>query len=62
MVLLWAILFLIFAIILGFIAFGGIAIAISFFSKILLILALLCLLISLILMVIERYEFFKRDK
>lgn len=61
MVLLWAILFLIFAIILGFIAFGGIAIAISFFSKLFLILSLLCLLISLILMVIERYKFFKKE-
>lgn len=54
MLLLWAILFFILAIVLGIMAFGGIAVAISFFTKLLFFLAFVCFLISLILMIVER--------
>lgn len=56
MILLWAILFLVLAIILGVFAFGGIAIAISFFTKVLFFLSLVCFLISLILIIIEKIQ------
>lgn len=54
MLLLWAILFLVIAIILGALAFGGIAIAVSFFTKLLFFMSLICFVISFVLMVIER--------
>jgi len=56
MLLLWAILFLVIAIILGLLAFSGVAIAISFFTKILFFLSLMCFLISLILVIIEKMQ------
>jgi uncharacterized membrane protein YtjA (UPF0391 family) len=56
MLLLLAILFLIFSLILAFVAFGGIAIAISFFTKVLFSLSLICFLIGLILIVIEKIQ------
>lgn len=56
MILLLAILFLVIAIILGFLAFGGVAIAMSFFTKVLFFLSLVCFLISLILMIIEKIQ------
>ncbi len=56
MILLLAILFLVIAIILGFLAFGGVAIAMSFFTKVLFFLSLICFLISLILMIIEKMQ------
>lgn len=56
MLLLWAILFLVIAIILGSLAFSGVAIAISFFTKILFFLSLMCFLISLILVIIEKMQ------
>jgi uncharacterized membrane protein YtjA (UPF0391 family) len=62
MLLLWAIIFLISAIIFGSIAFGGIAIAISFFSKLFLIIALICLAISLALMLMASYRHGKKKQ
>ena len=56
MLLLWAVLFFIIAIALGFSAFGGIAIAISFFTKILFILSLICFVISFVLFLIEKIQ------
>lgn len=56
MILLWAILFLVLAIALGALAFGGIAIAVSFFTKILFFMAFICFLIALILIVIEKIK------
>ncbi|MBI5447273.1 MAG: DUF1328 domain-containing protein [Gammaproteobacteria bacterium] len=58
--LLWAILFLVFAIILGILAFGGIAIAISFFTKVLFALSFVCFLVALILIIIEKAQ--KREQ
>jgi uncharacterized membrane protein YtjA (UPF0391 family) len=51
---LWAVIFLLLSIVLGLTAFSGVAIAISFFSKILFLAALILLLLSLILFVYER--------
>jgi len=56
MVILWAILFQALAIILGVLAYGGIVISLSFFTKTLFFLALLCLLIALILLVVEKIQ------
>jgi len=56
MLLLWAILFLVVAIILGVSAFGGVAIAVSFFTKVLFFLSFICFLISLILMIMEKIQ------
>lgn len=56
MLLLWAILFLVIAITLGVLAFGGIAIAVSFFTKILFFISFICFLIALILIVIEKIQ------
>jgi len=56
MILLWAILFLVIAIALGVLAIGGVAITFSFFTKILFFLSLLCFLISLILIIIEKIK------
>jgi uncharacterized membrane protein YtjA (UPF0391 family) len=56
MLLLWAILFLILAIALGILAFGGIAVAVTFFTKLLFFLSLICFLISFILIVIEKIQ------
>ena len=56
MILLWAILFLVIAIALGILAFGGIAIAVSFFTKVLFLLSFICFLIALILIVIEKIQ------
>jgi uncharacterized membrane protein YtjA (UPF0391 family) len=54
MLLLWAILFLILAITISVLAFGGIAVAVTFFTKLLFFVAFICFLISLILIVIEK--------
>jgi len=56
MLLLWAIVFFIVAIVLGVSAFGGIAIAISFFTKILFFISFICFLISFILVIVERMQ------
>lgn len=56
MLLLWAILFLFVAIVLFIVAFGGVAIAISFFTKILFFISFLCFLIALILMILEKIK------
>lgn len=56
MLLLWAILFLVAAIALGIFAFGGIAIAVSFFTKILLILSFICFLIAFVLLIVEKIK------
>jgi uncharacterized membrane protein YtjA (UPF0391 family) len=61
MILLWAILFLVIAIALGILAFGGIAIAVSFFTKVLFLLSFICFLIALILIVIEKIQAKKRQ-
>lgn len=60
MLLLWGLLFLAAAIVTGILAFGGIAIAISFFAKILFFISLVCVLIFVVLMIIERIK--ARDK
>ena len=60
LLLLWAALFFVLAIILGVIAFGGIAIAISFFTKVLFFFSLLCFLTSFILVIIEKIQ--SRDR
>lgn len=54
MLLVWAILFLILAITIFVLAFGGIAIAITFFTKLLFFIAFVCFLISLGLMLMEK--------
>lgn len=54
MLILWAILFFVVALVLGFLAFGGIAIAVSFFTKILFLLSFVCFLISFILVILEK--------
>lgn len=56
LLILWALLFFIVGIILGVVAFGGIAIAVSFFTKILFLMALICFLISFILVIVERIQ------
>lgn len=56
MLLLWAILFLALAILLGISAFGGIAIAISFFTKVLFFASFLCFLVALILIIVEKIK------
>lgn len=56
MLFLWAILFFIVAMILAFVAFGGVAIAISFFTKVLFFLAFICFLIGIVLIVVERIQ------
>jgi uncharacterized membrane protein YtjA (UPF0391 family) len=53
---LWAVLFFVIGIILGIIAFGGIAVAVSFFTKVLFLIALICILVSFILIIIERIQ------
>ncbi len=52
--LLWAALFFVTGVALGIMAIGGIAIAISFFTKVLFILALLCFLIAFSLVIVEK--------
>ncbi|MFI4938213.1 MAG: DUF1328 domain-containing protein [Candidatus Berkiellales bacterium] len=54
MLLLWAILFMVIAMGLGFLAFNSIAIAIPFFAKFLFLISLGCLFVSLILIVVVR--------
>lgn len=54
--LLWAALFFIAGVTLGIIAIGGIAIAISFFTKILFVLSLLCFLIAFSLIIVEKIQ------
>lgn len=56
MLLLWAILFIIIAVVLGVFAFGGIAIAVSFFTKIMFLLSLICFVIALLLIVVEKIK------
>jgi uncharacterized membrane protein YtjA (UPF0391 family) len=60
LLLLWAALFFVLAIILGVVAFGGIAIALSFFTKVLFFFSLLCFLTSFILVIIEKIQ--SRDR
>lgn len=62
MLLLWAILFLVLAIVLGVSAFGGIAIAISFFTKVLFILSFVCFLISFVLVIVEKMQTKEKPK
>ncbi len=59
---LWAILFFVAAILLGFLAFGGIAIAVSFFTKILFLLSLICFMVAFILIMIERIQIKAKKK
>lgn len=54
--LLWSALFFVVGITLGIIAIGGIAIAISFFTKILFLLSLLCFLVSFTLIIVEKIQ------
>jgi uncharacterized membrane protein YtjA (UPF0391 family) len=61
MILLWAILFLAISLALGVFAFSGVAIAISFFTKILFSLSFACLMISLILIIIEKIQAHRKD-
>jgi uncharacterized membrane protein YtjA (UPF0391 family) len=56
MLILWAMLFLILSIVLGYMAFGGIAVAITFFSKILFFIALVCFLLFLVLIIVGRMK------
>jgi len=56
LLLLWAALFFVMGVILGIIAIGGIAIAISFFTKILFLLSLICFLTSFILIIVEKIQ------
>jgi len=56
MLLFWAILFLLVAIMLGAFAFSGVVIAISFFTKILFFASFVCFLISLILIILEKMK------
>jgi uncharacterized membrane protein YtjA (UPF0391 family) len=56
MLLLWAVLFFVVAIVLGITAFGGIAIAVSFFTKVLFFLSFFCFLIAFILVVVEKMQ------
>lgn len=56
MLLLWAILFIILAIACGIFAFGGIAVAVSFFTKLLFIVSFTCFLVALVLIVIEKIQ------
>lgn len=56
MLFLWAVVFLIVAIVLALLAFGGIAVAISFFSKMLFLLSFICFLVFIVLMLLERYK------
>lgn len=60
MILLWAILLIVIAIALFILAFSGIAIAISFFTKLLFLCSLFCFLAALILIVIEKIQ--RREK
>lgn len=54
--LIWAILFLAIAIIAGILAFGGVAVAISFYAKILFLISLICLLLFIILIILEKLK------
>ncbi len=56
MMLLWSIIFFILGIVLGALAFGGIAIAVSFFTKVLFLFSLICFLIAFILLIIEKMQ------
>jgi uncharacterized membrane protein YtjA (UPF0391 family) len=56
MLILWAILFITLAIILGALAFGGVAIAISFFTKVLFLMSLICFIIALLLLILEKMK------
>lgn len=56
MLLMWSALFLVIAIMLGIIAFSGIAIAISFFTKVLFFLSILCFMVSWVLIIVDRIQ------
>ena len=56
MVLLWAILFGVIAIVLAVVAFAGVAVSMSFFTKILFFISFVCFCFSLILMIIEKMK------
>lgn len=53
-ILLWAALFFVIAIILGMIAFNGIAIAVSLFTKILFLFSLICFVVAFVLIIVEK--------
>lgn len=52
----WALLFLLLAIVTGLVGFSGIAIAVSFLSKILLLVSGVSFIIFLVLVLVERYQ------
>lgn len=56
MLILWAVLFLAVAVVTGILAFGGVAIAISFFAKIFFFISLLCLIIFMVLIIFQRIK------
>jgi len=60
MLLLWAILLIVIAIGLGALAFSGVAIAVSFFTKVLFLLSFVCFLAALVLIVVEKIQ--KKEK
>lgn len=61
MLLLWAILFLVAAIVLGVVAFSGIAIAVSFFTKVMFVLSFLCFIVALVLVLVEKIQAKEKD-
>ncbi len=54
--LLWAALFFVLGVALGILAIGGIAIAISFFTKVLFLLSLICFLTSFVFIIVEKIQ------
>jgi uncharacterized membrane protein YtjA (UPF0391 family) len=56
MLILWAILCFVAGIVLGFLAFGGIAIAISFFTKLLFLFSLLCFIAAFVFVFLEKLK------
>lgn len=60
MLLLWSVLFILVGILLAMMAFSSVAIAISFFTKIMFFCALVCFIIAFILVLVERIE--KKEK
>jgi len=54
--LLWAALFFVCGLALAVLAFGGIAIAVSFFTKILFLLSLLCFVVAFALVLVEKIQ------
>lgn len=56
MLIIWSIIFFVTAIVLGVAAFGGIAIAISFFTKVLFFFSFVSFLISFVLIFVEKMQ------